>query len=62
MIYLKLSCVKTKCLLQIPNAVTTYLYLMYSCLHFRVILFLIAGSLNGKEERLRLDSFVLGMS
>lgn len=61
MIRLKIPWVKTKCLLQVPNAVATYFYLMYCCLHFRAF-FLIARVLGGKEEKLRLDTFALGMS
>lgn len=56
---LKIPWVKNKYLLQIPNAVTAYLYLMYFCLLFRAFLFLMAGDLDGQEERPSLQDLTL---
>lgn len=55
MTYLKIPWVKNKYLLQIPNAVTACLYLMYFCLLLRAFLFLMSGDLDGEEERPRLQ-------
>lgn len=56
---LKIPWVKKKYLLQIPSAVTACLHLMYFCLLFRAFLFLVAGDLDGEEERPRLQDLTL---
>lgn len=59
MTYLKILWVKNKYLLQIPNAVTACLYLMYFGLLSRAFLFLMSGDLDGEEERPRLQDLTL---